>query len=235
MTAHPRVIVASPDPIECGVVCEWLREEHFEPIRRSDPRTACEEMQNRPFDLLIADELFVFRHQLHQLSRARKPNMPTVVIGDGASADARESRSRQVMYLTRPLDRSLFVCTVALAIADGRPVRCSVRKPVERVNAIVNGVSSHIIDVSNEGLRLEIPRERGAVPLPYFNVLVPLIGVAVTFQRMWMRPASADQADAWWCGGALVRNQARSEQAWRSVVETISVPGGTRSASPRVL
>ena len=224
MPLHPRVIVASPDPIECGVVCEWLREEHVEPIRRSDPRTACEEIQTRPFDLLIADELFVFRHQLHQLSRARRPNVPTVVIGDGAEADECESRSRQIMYLRRPLDRSLFVCTVSLAMADGRPVRCSVRKPVQRVNAIVNGVSSHIIDVSNEGLRLEIPRERGSVPLPYFNVLVPLIGVAVTFQRMWVRQASTEQADAWWCGGSLVRNQARSEQTWRSVVETISVP-----------
>jgi hypothetical protein len=114
------------------------------------------------------------------------------------------------------------MCTVSMAMADGRPVRCSVRKPVQRVNAIVNGVSSHILDVSNEGLRLEIPRERGSVPLPYFNVLVPMIGVAVTFQRMWMHQASDEPTAAWWCGGSLVRNQARSEQAWRSVVETIS-------------
>jgi hypothetical protein len=235
MTPHPRVIVASPDPIECGVVCEWLREEHLEPIRRSDPRTAHQEIQTRPFDLLIADELFVFRHQLHQLFRARRPNMPTVVIGDGAAADECESRSRQIMYLTRPLDRGLFVCTVSLAMADGRPVRCSIRKPVQRVNAIVNGVSSHIIDVSNEGLRLEIPRERGSVPPPYFNVLVPLIGVAVTFQRMWMRPTTAERANAWWCGGALVRNQARSEQAWRSVVETLSVPAPQTAGRTRAL
>jgi hypothetical protein len=231
MPLHPRVIVASPDPIECGVVCEWLRDEQLEPIRRSDPRTACEEIQRRPFDLLIADELFVFRHQLHQLSRARRPNVPTVVIGDGAAADECESRSRQIMYLRRPLDRSLFVCTVAMAMADGRPVRCSVRKPVQRVNAIVNGVPSHIIDVSNEGLRLEIPRERGSVPLPYFNVLVPLIGVAVTFQRMWMHQASTEQADAWWCGGSLVRNQVRSERAWHSVVETISVQASASTGS----
>jgi hypothetical protein len=225
MPPRPRVIVASPDPIECGVVCEWLREEQLEPVRRSDPRNASEEIQTRPFDLLIADELFVFRHQLHLVSRARRPNMPTLVIGDGAAAEQCEARSREFMYFRRPLERGLLICSVSMVLADGRPVRCSVRKPVQRVSAVVNGVASHIIDVSNEGLRLEIPRERRSVPLPYFNVVVPVIGVAVTFQRMWMRPLSSPQADAWWCGGSLVRNQAKSEQSWRSVVETLSGPG----------
>jgi hypothetical protein len=233
MAARPRVIIASPDPIECGALAEWLRGEGFEPIRRSDPKNAIEEIQTRPFDLLVADELFVFRHQLHQLSRARRPTMPTLVIGDGGAADLCESKNRQFMYLTRPVERDFFVCAVSMAIADGRPMRCSVRKPVRRVNAIVSGVSSYIIDVSNEGVRLEIPRERRSVPLPYFNVLVPMIGVAVTFQRMWMKPVSTEGAAALWCGGALVRNQAKAEQAWRSVVETISASGTTSPSLQR--
>jgi hypothetical protein len=221
MASRPRVIIASPDPVECAALADWLRDEGFEPVRRSDPKNATEEIRTRPFDLLIADELYVLRHQLHQLSRARRPAMPTIVVGDGAAGDLYESQSRQFMYVTRPVDRAVFICTVSMAIADGRPVRCSVRKAVPRVSAVVNGLPSYIVDVSNEGLRLEIPRERRSVPLPYFNVLVPLIGVAVTFERRWMNSASHEPASPWWCGGALVRNQAKAERAWRTVVNTI--------------
>jgi hypothetical protein len=225
MSSRPRIIIASPDPIESAALSDWLRSEGFEPVSRSDPKRASEEIQVRPFDLLIADELFVFRHQLHRLSRARGSMMPTVVLGDGGDADLYESQHRQFIYLQRPIERGVFVCSVSMALVDGRPARCSVRRPVHQVNAIVNGVASKIVDVSNEGLRLEIPRKPGSVPLPYFNVLVPLIGVAVTFQRMWIRAVSAAPSAPWWCGGALVRNQPKAEQAWRSVVETISTSG----------
>jgi hypothetical protein len=231
MSHHPRIIIASPDPVECGALADWLSDGGFEPVRRSDPKTAAAEIQTRPFDLLIADELFVFRHQLHELARARKPAMPTVVIGDGASAARCESMGGQFIYLTRPAERGLLICTVSMAIEDGRPVRRSVRKPVPRFRAIANGVPSYIIDVSNDGLCLEMPRDRRSPPLPYFNVVVPLIGVAVTFQRVWTKPISAERTAALWCGGALVRNQARTEQSWRVVVDALSAPG-TASGGP---
>jgi hypothetical protein len=222
MSNHPRVIIASPDPIESGALADWLRDGGFEPVRRPDPRIAAEEIQTRPFDLLIADELFVFRHQLHEKSRARKPMMPTVVIGDGTASARCESMGGQLIYLTRPVERGLLICTVSMAVEDGRPVRRSVRKAVQRFRAIANGVPSYIIDVSNDGLCLEMPRDRRSPPLPYFNVVVPLIGVAVTFQRVWTKPISAEGTAALWCGGALVRNQARTEQSWRVVVDALS-------------
>jgi hypothetical protein len=209
---------------------DWLRADGFEPVRRSDPRAATEELQTRPFDLLIADEMFVFRHQLHQLSRARKPMMPTMVVGDGSAADRTESRSRHILYLARPLEKSLFLCTLAMAMVDGRPVRCSVRKPVRGFSAIVNGMPSSILDISNEGVRLEL-HDRRSVPLPYFNIMIPLVGVAVTVQRMWTMPVSADRAASLLCGGALVRNQSKTEQAWRAVVETITVGGAVSAHS----
>jgi hypothetical protein len=222
MTNHPRIIIASPDLIEGAALADWLRDAGFEPVRRSDPRTAVDEIQTCPFDLLIADESFVFRHQLHEKSRARKPGMPTVVIGDGTAAARCESMGGQFIYVTRPVERDVLICTVSMAIEDGRPVRRSVRKPVQRFRAIANGVPSYIIDVSNDGLCLEMPRDRRSPPLPYFNVVVPLIGVAVTFQRVWTKPISAEGTPALWCGGALVRNQARTERSWRVVVDALS-------------
>src|SRR5436189_5707901 len=113
-----------------------------------------------------------------------------------------------------------------MAIIDGRPIRRSIRKLVNRFAATVNGVPARIIDISNEGVRLEILRERCAVPPPYFTVRVPLIGVGVTVQRMWARPwRSGGKEDVTWCGGALAANPARAEGGWRSFVDTLPVAG----------
>jgi len=184
-------------------------------------KAAADEIQARPFDVLIADAVFAFGHGLHVASRVRRPLTPTVVIGE--AADQSESISRQVIFLARPVERTLMVCTICLVIADGRPVRCSPRKPVHRFEALVNGVPSHIIDVSNEGLRLEVPRDLRSVPPPYFMVRVPLIGVAVTVQRVWAR--TSDEGTAVTCGGALSQNQTKAGRDWLAFVDTLPKAG----------
>jgi hypothetical protein len=201
-------------------MADWLSPEGFEPVRHLTAGAALADIEGRSFDLLIADAAFAFGHRLHSASRARRPSTPTIVIGDAAAARQSESINRQVMYLPRPIERPLLVCTASMAIADGRPLRCSARKPAHRFEAIVNGIPSYIIDVSNEGLRLEMPRERCAIPPPYFNARVPHVGVAVIVQRMWARTRSGDGAVTL-CGGALAQNTAKAAGAWRSFVDTI--------------
>src|SRR5262249_44649420 len=81
---RPRVIVAVPDVAECEVFAEWLASEGFEPVKISSPAGALNEMQVRPFDLLVADFRFAFQENLHGAARQRKrnPETPTVVVGD---------------------------------------------------------------------------------------------------------------------------------------------------------
>jgi hypothetical protein len=230
MADRPRVIIALPDVAECGSVAEWLVADGFEPVRRPIPRTAAEEMRVRAFDLLVTDATFAVRDGLLAASRGRNALTPTVVIGDSAVIDPSHALSRHAMYLSRPLERGLLVCTVSMAIMDGRPARRSARRIANRVDAVVNGVPSHIIDVSNDGLRLEIPRQRLPVPPPYFSVRVPLIGVAVSVQRMWARSSPGPgPTPVTWCGGALSANRPGAEQGWRAFVDMIPVVGATSS------
>jgi hypothetical protein len=233
---RPRVIIALPDAIECGSVADWLVAEGFEPVRRSSPAAAAEEMQARAFDLLIADVAFAFQGGLHAAGLRRNRLTPTVVIGDFAAAEQCEAVNQRAMFLTRPVERALLVCTVSLAILDGRPIRRSTRKLVRRFEAVVNGVPSHIIDVSNEGLRLEMPRDgRSSVPPPHFSVLVPLLGVAVFVQRIWARTLPDEgRTEATWCGGVLKQNGARAERAWRALVDAIPVPDKPPSGSLKI-
>jgi ActR/RegA family two-component response regulator len=230
MGSRPRIVIASPHVPECTLIADWLASEGFEPVRVSSLERATDEIRSRAFDLLVADVTFAFRQGLPVIgaARARNPKMPIVVIGEPDAAAEAQALGRGAMYLPRPVDRASLVCTVAMAVVETRPVRRSLRKPVNRFDAVVEGVPSHIIDVSNEGLRLEIPRGRKSTPPPpFFNVRVPMIGVALMVRRMWTASAPEPDRDASWYGGELSRNPRKVEQAWLSLVDAIPGAGAS--------
>lgn len=226
MPTRPKIVIAVPDPSECTALADWLASEGFEPVKRPNAKMAAGEMTSRSFDLLIADAGFAFQDGLHRLGRGRNPATPTVVVGDEAAARQCEA-AVGTMYLARPIDHAMLVCTVSMAILDGRPIRQSARKIVSRFAVRVNGMPAHIIDISNEGVRLEIPRDGRPAPLPFFTVKVPLIGVTVNVQRRWAMPTAQKgrQAEVVLCGGVLVQNHLRAEQGWKQFAETLPVAG----------
>jgi hypothetical protein len=108
-----------------------------------------------------------------------------------------------------------------MAILEGRPARRSHRKNANHFEAIVNGVPSHIIDASHHGVRLQMPG-RSISSLPAcFSVRVPLLGVGVTVQQIWARPAPNTEAPVIWCGAALSANRPAIEQGWRGFVDML--------------
>jgi hypothetical protein len=217
MTDRPRVVIAVPDRTESAALADWLTAEGLEPLPRSGVQAAIDEMAARPFDLLIADAV-AFRDGLRPGGRVRNSRVPMIVIGPEEPKG--HAASRQAMYLTRPVEKAMLMCFVSMAMLDGRPVRRSLRKPVNRFDAFVNGLPVCLVDVSNEGLRLEMPPDRKS-PLPsYFSVRIPLVGVAVNVQRMWSQPSGAGTSVTW-CGGALSKNGSVAAQGWRSFVETV--------------
>lgn len=223
MPNQTRVIVALPDSAECAAVADWLAAEGFEPVVRASLQTAADEMHSRPFDLLLADETFVFRQGLRAGGRIRNGRVPTIVIGGAPDAPANDAMSAQVMYLSRPVDRTLLACFVSMAILDGRPTRRSMRKPVARFDAFVNGLPVRLVDVSNEGMRIEMPPGRLAPLAAAFSIRIPFVGVSVTAHRMWSRTVAAGSAVTSY-GAALAQNRPTAERAWRLFVETIPAP-----------
>lgn len=180
-------------------------------------------MRVRFCSLLIADAALVLHSALLRTElRAHNALTPAILIGDAAESLRRGAMGVQPMFAPRPIDRPLLACYVSLAILDGRPARRSARKAVNRFDALVNGVPSHIVDVSAEGLRLEVARERRVVLPPYFTLHVPLAGIAVTVQRMWTR-SSPSRASAIWYGGALSQNRSSVARGWQHFVDTLPV------------
>jgi hypothetical protein len=216
-----QVIVATPLAEECGALAAWLEAESFQAIARSTPQTAIDAVAGPPFDLLIADAGFVLTAGLRGFGFARFRETPVIVLGNADDGRACAPLGSQVMFLERPVDRAVFVCTVTMALMEARAERRSPRRPVTPFEALVNGEESHIIDVSKEGVRLELPRTRRMVT-PNFIMRVPIVGVGVSVQRRWVRvPRSDEKIPVMWCGGELHQNTLSAEQGWRRFIDTL--------------
>ena len=219
MLCSPRIAIATPLSAESAFIADSLSPEGFEPFRLTNQSRLLAELQENAFDLLVVDTTLAT--PAINAVRARSPLTPIVVVGPADSFAESQAIARGVVYLPRPLDRGLFVCTIAMAIMETRPVRRSERKRA-RFAAVVQGVPSVMIDVSKEGMRLEIPRTRNAAPPPpLFGVTVPMLGVAVNVRRLWTASPPESNRDAIWYGSELTNNSRRVEQAWLTLVEAL--------------
>jgi hypothetical protein len=216
------VIGATPLAEECAALAAWLEAESFQAITRSTPRTAIDTVTAQPFDLLIADAGFVLTSGLRGFGFARIRETPVIVLGNADDGHACAPLGSQIMFLERPVDRAVFICTVTMALMEARGERRSPRRPVRPFEALVNGEESHIIDVSKEGVRLELPRGRRMVT-PHFVMRVPIIGVGVSVQRRWVRVPRPDEKIAvMWCGGELHKNTLIAEQGWLRFIDALA-------------
>ena len=222
MSFRQQVIVGTPHADESEALSAWLDAEGFEPISKPTAKSACDAVASQPFDLTIADAGFVLNGGLRAFGLARFRETPMIVLGDAAESRACAPLGTQIMFLERPIERTLFICTVTMALMEARPDRRSPRRAIPPFEATVNGVKSYIIDVSREGVRLEMPRERHMVT-PQFALRVPLIGVGVSVQRVWVRvPRPIENIGVMWCGGQLSKNTVLADQAWLRFIDTVA-------------
>jgi hypothetical protein len=222
MASRPRILIASPHVGETPMLADWIRSEGFEPVPLLNLSRAAEQIRDSSFDLFMADFTFAFKSEPQPMAqvRARNGKTPIIVVGETDPVAESQALIRNAMYLIRPLERTSVACAVAMAVMETRPTRRSLRKLVNGFDAIVEGVPSHIIDISLEGLRLEIPRSRrSAPPPPHFTVRVPMLAVALSVRRMWA--SGGRSGEAAWYGGELAGNTRAVEQAWRVLVDAI--------------
>lgn len=220
MSARPRILVASADKTECDTLCDWLLSEGLDPVPACALSTAVRQLEGQAFDAIVAGAEFAFSDLLKATRRARQSRAPMIVLTDDVAVEAAADRAG-CLSTGRPVDRTLVMCSVTMALVESRPARRSVRKPVGLIEAVAQGVPAALMDVSNEGMRLQLPRNHRALP-PVFNVRVPLVGLGLSVQRCWVTPATAGGAtDVSICGVALYDNAAVRELSWRRFVDVL--------------
>jgi hypothetical protein len=233
MPLRQQVIVATAETAELAALSAALEAESFDVIRRGNARAAADAVTTQPFDLAVVDASFVLNGGVRPMGLARFRETPAIVIGDAAAARACAALGTQIMFLERPIDPVAFICTATMALMESRPERRSRRWTVHPLEATVNGMQSLIIEVSREGVRLEIPRDRRAAT-PQFTMRVPLVGVGVSVQRRWVRmPTPGEDSEVMWCGGQLHRNSELNEQAWCRFIGTLIDAGPRASLTQR--
>jgi len=217
--ATPRIAVACPVPAERAAFLEWLASAGYEPVPMLGLDAIVRE-SDRGFEALIADFDLVVRADAAPFIRMLGPNRPLIVIGDESGAVPIDKQRKGSTYLARPVNREVALLSLSLALSEGRPARRSVRHPVARIPATVDGVPSRILDVSDEGIRLEIAEDHRSSLPPFFTVRVPIFRVGVLVQRVWVSaPLGATGPDAAWCGVALKKNVGSTMEAWRTFLD----------------
>jgi len=220
MATSARILIACSKPAESETFAEWLRAAGFTTVRVVQPAEAADDLRRRGCDLLIADVKLAVRDKLVASLRTSAQNRQAalVLVGDADPQDQARAHAWRAYYVERPIDQAWLVCAASMAVAEGRPLQRSPRKPIGRFEAVVNGAPAYIVDVSREGLKLEIPRDgRSSLP-PVFGVRIPLVGVGLVVKRVWARPRSHDMLV---CGGTLAPNQPAAEQGWQAFVDAV--------------
>lgn len=217
-SAAVKIGVACPVPGERAAFLEWLALAGYEPVPMLSITNIGRDLAARPIEALIADVSLVSAAELPRLVRTLGPNRPVMLVGNPDQAI--EDVPRDATWIDRPVTRDTFLLSIALGLAEGRPARRSPRKLVPRLMSSVDGVSSKVVDVSLEGVRLEITGASPSALPPYFTLRVPGFGVNAKVKRVWVAMPSKD---AMWCGGILER-QSISTAAWHKFIQ--NAPGG---------
>jgi len=219
MSSSPvKIGVACPIPGERAAFLEWLSVAGYEPVPMLGLETVGRDLGSRPIEALIADVSLVSAADLPRIVRTLGNNRPLVLVG--APAEAIEDVPRDATWIDRPVTRDAFLLSVALALAEGRPARRSPRKLVPKLMSSVDGVASKVVDVSAEGVRLEIHGATPSVLPPYFTLRVPGFGVAAKVKRVWVAmPAQGSM----WCGG-IIERQPATVTTWQRFIH--NAPAG---------
>ena len=208
-----KIGVACPIAGERAAFLEWLSVAGYDPAPMLNIDTVGRDLNTRPNEALVADVALVSATELPRIVKTLGPNRPLVLVGD--PKDAIEAVPRDATWIDRPVTRDTFLLSIALALAEGRPARRSPRKMVPKLMSSIDGVSSKLVDISAEGVRLEISGASPAVLPPFFTLRVPGFGVAAKVKRVWVAmPAQGSM----WCGGIVERQADKSAAAWNKFV-----------------
>ena len=208
-----RIGVACPVTGERAAFLEWLTLAGYEPLPMLNIDTIGRDLGSKPIEALIADVSLVSASDLPRIVKTLGQNRPLILVGH--PTEAIEDVPNFATWIERPVTRDVFLLSIALALAEGRPARRSPRRMVPRLNSSIDGVSSRIVDISLEGVRLEIPGASPAVLPPFFTLRVPSFGVAAKVKRVWVAmPAQGSM----WCGGIVERQADKNAAAWHKFV-----------------
>ncbi len=220
--------LALSDRAERDVVAAWLATADMVVEVLVEACKVDADVAGRGLSCVVMDESLWRRGFLASL-RKHDPRLPVVaVVSASAVADADGDLARAgVGVVARPLDAEALVLAVSLAFGEGRQARSRIRTRTPRVPSRVGGASATILDISANGVRLEVPLTALARLGPQFRLHVPMVALDVVVRRAWVGHAVGGLVQ---CGARLVNPDAGQMLAWERIMEL----SGSTVAPPRM-
>ncbi len=207
---------------------DWLRAAQFEPVLLVDACFVSAEVGGKALDCVVADATLLTTTFLTALRRG-DAGKPVFALGEADDPNLATLSRKNVTCLERPVSEQALILAVSLAVAEGRPVRRSERRQVPRLPTSIEGQPAVLLDVSAEGLRLEMDSARASKLSPQFVVQVAALKIAVPVQRVWLKAASdPGRTSTLQCGATLLPTDDRTVRAWQRLGD----PMGGRLAVP---
>lgn len=210
-----RVGVSLADEAEQQMAVGGLRDADMAPHVLTERAVLAGEVRDLYLDCVVVDAALIERGALGGLRR-HDTRLPVVAVADPSSTASTMLRRRNVVVVERPLDAQALTLAVALAHGEGRQARKRTRKPTGRFPARVGQAVADLLDVSDEGLRLEIDRADAARLGPQFRLQVPMVALDVTVRRVWVGRGRGDRVQ---CGAVLLGPSPSQQHAWARVLD----------------
>ena len=218
MPSTPRVGIACQRPTERAVFVDVLKSAGCEPVLLVDACFVASALTGQPPVLVVAD-VSLLTPQFIQAMRKGDPNRPILAIGDEGDPNETVLARKGISFHVRPMTEAALLLAVSLAQAESRTMRRSDRTTVPRLATTIEGAPAVLLDVSNEGLRLEVDAAGGSKLSPQFVVQVPLLKMGVPVQRVWVRAAPNGQSRKVECGATLLARDERTLMAWQRLAD----------------
>lgn len=212
-----RVGLALPSDHERTAVAAWLEGAEMAVERLLEGCRIDDDITDRALGCVVADGAALQQGYLASLRR-QDPRLPVVAIVNRADDDAGAFR-RGVTAVVRPLDGASLVLAVSLALGEGRQARGSRRTRTSRVASRVSGVSASILDLSPDGVRLELPTAAASRLAPHFRLQVPMVALDLVVRRAWVGRARGGLVQ---CGATLVDPDPSQRLAWQRLIDLAS-------------
>lgn len=216
-----RILLVGNDE-EQSRIADLLLEVGYEVTRAHNFREAIQRLTSRPRGLLISDARVGTESGLGLMVRAQIDNLclATIIVGS-ASDPSLEREAKQLGaagYLHKPIDANQLLAAVVRALSSADRRHASRKRLRRGLSAVVGGQSGTVVDVSANGLRLQMP-----VPLKTqlpvsIHVMLLTLGLSLEGRTVWTSGAAPS---TFLCGAALLELDEPTARSWREFVEAL--------------
>lgn len=212
-----RVFVVEKEP----AITDLLRAHHHRTTWLATLDEAAALVAIEPPDLLVLDVRPAEFNGLPLLRRPQgRPRMTIVLTPSRDPLVEAEAHRHGAGYFVKPADAESLVALVTERLEAASRRRRWPRWPVPKAVVVdIGGVEATVVDISYEGLRVELsPLLVERVPARVEVSVLP-DGPTVPAKLAWMHPSPSQRV---WCGLTLLDPGPAARHAWRALVDSFA-------------